>query len=266
MSALGSARRRAKLLAYRAAQATGLLPSIWMMRNPFKIYEFNRLIAGAGLADGQAVLDVGCGKGFQTQVLARTCASAVGIDTSTVQIEGAREFLAHSPVERKVRFLCARIQDAALADASFDRVFSFSVLEHIPEFEEVLTEIVRVLKPGGELHVSVDALATIAAADAVERHRTEHHVVQYFTPQTLARQLGQAGLELIEIFPIMTGPFASAAFERRIWSSDFTHGPLARLRFYRQLVADDATAGSDSGVMLVARARKPSAQRTSHAA
>jgi hypothetical protein len=82
-------------------------------------------------------------------------------------------------------------------------------------------------------------------------------VVQYFTPETLHRQLEAAGLEVTEIRPVMTGEFARAQFEARIQRSDFSHGLFARMRFYRRLRDDDRKSGSPKGIMLVARARRP---------
>lgn len=252
-----SARRLAKLGAYRVAQISRAVPTVWMLRNPFKIHEYVEVVAGAGLAPGQTVLDLGCGKGFQTQIMARSCGRAIGLDVSPGKIAEARRFLAHSCVERKVEFLAGKIEEAGLPAASLDRVVSFCVLEHIPNLDQVLAELVRLLKPGGEMHVSVDALASIRDPELLARHRREHFVVEYFTPETLRARLERAGFDVGEIRPIMTGEFAREQFEARISRSDFTHGLFDRVRFYRRLRDDDRKSGSADGIMLIARARKP---------
>jgi ubiquinone/menaquinone biosynthesis C-methylase UbiE len=252
-----SARRLAKLGAYRVAQMSGAVPTVWMLRNPFKIHEYVEVVSGAGLAPGHAVLDLGCGKGFQTQIMARSCGRVIGLDVSPAKIAEARRFLEHSCVERKVEFIAGKIEEAGLPAESLDRVVSFCVLEHIPNLDRVLQELVRLLKPGGEMHVSVDALASIRDPELLARHRREHFVVEYFTPESLRARLSAAGFEVTEIRPIMTGEFARAQFEARIRVSDFTHGLFDRVRFYRRLKDDDRRSGSRDGIMLVARARKP---------
>jgi len=237
-----------------------------MMRNPFKIHEFQRVVSGSQLGPDDAILDLGCGKGFQTQVLARSCRSAVGLDVSETQIEQARFFLKHSYVEKRVKFIAGRLEDVGLPSESFDRVFSFCVLEHIPNLDQVLCELARVLKPGGELHTSVDALTSIKDEDLIARHKSDHHVVQYFTPSSLRRQLEAAGLEVFAISTIMTSEFAKRQFEDRIRRADFSYGLVNRFNFNRRLRTEEesggeakAGSGNGGGIMIVARARRAKA-------
>src|ERR1035437_10129097 len=132
-----------KLYCYRVAQLLRLVPSVWMLRNPFKIYECQELMRDSGLSAGDSILDLGCGRGMQTQLLAESCSSAVGVDTSEEQIGYANLFVRHSRVEPKVKFICSTLQQARLPGGSFDKVFSFCVLEHIPKLHEVLKELHR---------------------------------------------------------------------------------------------------------------------------
>lgn len=251
-----TARRVAKLTAYRVAQFSRAVPTVWMLRNPFKIHEYVEVVSGANLRPSHSILDLGCGKGFQTQIMARSCGRAIGLDVSPGKIAEAKKFLAHSCVEGKVEFLAGKIEEAGLPTASLDRVVSFCVLEHIPNLDRVLAELRRLLKPGGEMHVSVDALSSIRNPELLARHRREHFVVQYFTPETLRAQLDAAGFDVTEIRPIMTGEFARTQFEERIQKADFTHGLFDRVRFYRRLREDDRRSESDEGIMLIARARR----------
>lgn len=244
------------MLAYRSCQAAGLVPSIWMMRNPFKIYEFDRVMERAGLQPGHVALDLGCGKGFQTQVIARRCGRALGFDVSETQIAAARQFLVNSLVEKKTEFFCAKVEEAKLPAASLDRVFSFCVLEHIPNLADVLAELRRLLKPGGELHASVDALASIKDPALIARHKQDHHVVQYFTPATLRAQMEAAGFEVMEIFPIMKSDFARDEFVTRIQSPDFSRSLWGRYRFSSRLRGEDRRVNGQDGIMLVVRARR----------
>ena len=258
--------RTLKLLAYRTAEIFRIVPTIWMMRNPFKIHEFQTVVSGSQLGPDDAILDLGCGKGFQTQVLARSCRSAVGLDISEAQIKQARFFLKRSYVEKRVQFVAGRLEDVRLPSESFDRVFSFCVLEHIPNLHQVLCELARVLKPGGEIHASVDALTSIKDEDLIARHKSDHHVIQYFTPSSLRRQLEVAGLEVFAISTIMTSEFARRQFEDRIRRADFSYGLVNRLRFNRRLQTEEKSGGearggpgNDGGIMIVVRARRAKA-------
>ena len=241
---------------FRCAQAIRLLPSVWMLRNPFKVYELQQLLAGAGLMRGDRVLDLGCGRGMQTQIIAKDCRTAVGVDTGSEQIEHANTFLKYSSVAPKVRFLCNTIQNAGLLSSSFEKVFSVCVLEHIVDLPEVLNVLHRLLIDGGGLHVTVDSLASIHDPVLLEQHRRAHAVVQYFTPETLSRQLNLAGFRIREIRPIMTGAFAANQFRRRITESNFSFSLPRRYAFVRRLRQEDRTNGSGQGIMLLARAQR----------
>src|SRR5262249_31387976 len=160
--------------AYRAAQWSRVVPSLWMLRNPFKIHEYVEVVSGANLTPDHVALDLGCGKGFQTQILARTCRRVLGLDVSPAKIAEAPRVLRGSCVERKVDFVAGKVEEAGLSASSLDRVLSFCVLEHIANLDEVLRELARLLKPGGELHASVDALASIRDPELLARHRRDH--------------------------------------------------------------------------------------------
>jgi SAM-dependent methyltransferase len=98
-----------------------------------------------GLPRG-AGLDLGCGDGKLMRILldaAPGARSLVGVDVDPMETRDA----AASGVYQRVHTVPGhRIPEA---DASFDFVFSNSVLEHIPEIEPVIAEVARVLRPGG---------------------------------------------------------------------------------------------------------------------
>lgn len=227
-----------------------------MVSNPFKIYEFRQVTVPSGLERRHSILDLGCGKGHWTLLLAKHCRRAIGIDTSKNKIGVARRFARRSLVRDRVKFICSTLEGAHLEASSLDRIFSFCVLEHIPNLHDVLGEIHRLLKPGGQLHVSVDSLASIKDEALLRKHAHESYVVQYFTEETLRQQLKAAGFEILEITPILTGEVAQREFERRIKGS-YKKGLVERLRLYRQFHAEDRCSASKEGVILIARAQRP---------
>lgn len=107
------------------------------------------------LQNGERVLDLGCGEGrhaISASLLADT--HVVGIDLSVTDLRTADTRLGEFNFP-DCRFVCADGSRLPFADASFDKVVCAEVLEHVPEYQGILKEIKRVLKPGGVLAVSV---------------------------------------------------------------------------------------------------------------
>ena len=116
---------------------------------------------------GMDVLEVGSGSGGVTEFLH---APVTGVDTAFERTAGrATPYL--TPVE-------ARAEALPFADASFDAVLCVEMLEHVPAAarEAVLSELLRVLRPGGRLVLTFPADAAAARLDRElnERHRERH--------------------------------------------------------------------------------------------
>lgn len=111
-------------------------------------YEFARQYA-----NGRRVLDYGCGTGYGTQRLADSVEHIVGVDIAEDAIAYAREhYLPPKPLALPLEYQQIHpVETAPLPfdDASFDTVLSFQVIEHVPSVENYLSDIRRVLKPGG---------------------------------------------------------------------------------------------------------------------
>ena len=102
------------------------------------------------LAPGRRVLDAGCGVGYGTAMLARAGATeAVGVDVAP---EAVRAAAANAPQDASFRE--ADLRALPFADASFDLVVCFEVIEHVAEQDAVIAELARVLSPDGVLAIS----------------------------------------------------------------------------------------------------------------
>jgi ubiquinone/menaquinone biosynthesis C-methylase UbiE len=106
----------------------------------------------AGWADGEDVLDAGCGTGSLTAALLRRAdlRSITGIDFSPIYVDYASQAIRDPRTAFKVGDVCA----LPFADVSFDRVLSLLVLHFVPQAERAIAELRRVARPG----------ATVAAA------------------------------------------------------------------------------------------------------
>jgi SAM-dependent methyltransferase len=103
--------------------------------------------------DGLAGLDIGCGEGHNTRLLARRGARMTGIDISATFIRHASEEERAHPLG--IRYKVASAVDLPFGDESFDFVTAFMSLMDIPEIERVLAEAFRVLRPGGFFQFSI---------------------------------------------------------------------------------------------------------------
>lgn len=95
------------------------------------------------LAEGRDVLEVGAGTGLIMDGLGKAPKKIVGLDISSGMLKSA--------VQRGFNVVQGSATDLPFADATFDLVYSFKVLAHIPDIEKALSEMSRVLRPGGTL-------------------------------------------------------------------------------------------------------------------
>lgn len=101
------------------------------------------------LAPGRRLLEVGCGIGVDTLRLARLgFAEVVGIDLTAVAVRLAARRARREGLGT-VRFGVGDAEVLPFADGSFDVVYSFGVLHHTPRIERAVSEVRRVLVPGG---------------------------------------------------------------------------------------------------------------------
>ena len=106
-----------------------------------------KMLRMVGFAPGQSYLDFGCGIGAATAHLASKLGLKVtGIDVDPEQIEAAR---ARSEQNTNIRFLTADGTKLPFDDNEFDFVATHMVTHHIPDWQDALQQMLRVLKPSG---------------------------------------------------------------------------------------------------------------------
>jgi ubiquinone/menaquinone biosynthesis C-methylase UbiE len=115
-----------------------------------RFYEGPLLRSLGGAANGGIVLEIGCGRGAGVEVILQQfhAAHVTGMDLDPLQIERARKRL-QGKYDGRFTLISGDAEQLPFADASFDAVFDFGVLHHVPDWQRALSEIRRVLKPGG---------------------------------------------------------------------------------------------------------------------
>ena len=141
-----------------------------------------------------AVLEAGCGAGWESTVFVERGANVTGVDISEGLLDVARK---RNPA---VEYHRANFLELPFPYASFDGVWSHASLVHlekIEDVEEALREFFRVLKSGGYLYVYVKAQAgkekTAVVADSLSKHE---RFFRYFTSEELSGLLTEAGFEI----------------------------------------------------------------------
>ena len=157
---------------------------------------------GAGLQPGMRVLEIGCGTGLFTEMLARTGCHITAVDVSGELIAKAR---ARGLPEDRVRFLDRSFEDCD-AEGPFDAVVGSSVLHHL-EIRPALARIYSLLKPGGRFSFAEPNMLNpqIWIERKFSRWRTVFWYISpdetAFTRWDIKRLMEQVGLRDVVVIP-----------------------------------------------------------------
>ena len=162
---------------------------------------------------GEAILDVGCGAGSLDRLLARRVGAAnalTAIDTNPFLLREAQALAKADGVDGLIRFAPGNAEALPFADASFDCIFSVTVLEEC-DADRALAEMLRVVRPGGRVGVIVRSidLPQWWSADVPEplRQRAETPpqsvAAKGVADASLYRRARQAGLRNLTCFPAL---------------------------------------------------------------
>ncbi len=114
-------------------------------------------MANLDLPDESVCLEVGCGRGAGLLLINQYIQPklVIGVDVDPEMIDTARKYIARPPRWAKgiridnIELDCQDATRLSFPDSYFDAAFLFATLEHITDWQQVITEISRVLKSGG---------------------------------------------------------------------------------------------------------------------
>jgi ubiquinone/menaquinone biosynthesis C-methylase UbiE len=171
----------------------------WMTRGREQAFRAEQLdIAGVG--DGQAVLDVGCGTG----TLAIAAARRVGPPGSVIGVDPSPEMVARATSKARragvaVTFLLGAAQALPVADGAVDVVLCTLVLHQLPgdALHGAFAEFRRVLRRAGRLLI-VDIGGPQPSANTLHAKRARKHGVHLFDLDAVGPRLGHVGFDQVD--------------------------------------------------------------------
>jgi len=113
--------------------------------NESMIEHLHRYAIAMEYVKDKVVLDIACGEGYGSNLLAKNAREVTGIDLDGKTINHASK----KYTRNNLKFIQGNAEQMPVADNSFDVVVSFETLEHSNEHEKIFQEVKRVLRPGG---------------------------------------------------------------------------------------------------------------------
>ncbi len=209
---------------------------------------------GAGVLEwlaaqpGEHILDLGCGDGQLTQRITATGAIVTAIDASTEMVASARA--------RGIAADEGGAESLPYPDGVFDAVFSNAVLHWVRGQDEMMTQVRRVLRPGGRFVAEMGGHGNIAAirvafAAVLARHGLAdlgERGNYYPTAEAYSRRLQQHGFNVARIL-LFPRPTPLSASGMKGWLNTFCRGALDALPVHLRDSAVDETVALLASVL-----------------
>jgi ubiquinone/menaquinone biosynthesis C-methylase UbiE len=173
-----------------------------------------------GNVRGKHVLDLSCGEGYNTRILAQRGAKVVGVDFSEKMIKLARQ-----QEKREKLGIDYNVSDAGklkdFGDGSFDVVVCLMALMDIERYEDAISEIARVLKKNGRFvfsitHPCFEFGGTISGGPIGEWKYKGGTVEKEASHLEVKRYFGNAKIEISWDMERLVEPFKTTSFHRTL--------------------------------------------------
>jgi len=183
-----------------------------------------------GLKPGR-ILDIGCGLGYFLSAINKKW-DKYGLEISSKAVKEA---------EKYCTVYCGDLKEAAYKDSYFDVVFSYNVIEHVENPEEMVTEAYRILKRKGKIIIGTANFDSACARRFGDRYRMFHDEthISLFSDYSLREMLEDFGFEVEYIdYPYFETEHFSKEnlmrlFDTEKWSPPF-YGNLFTIYAYKK--------------------------------
>ena len=147
-------------------------------QNPTSTQKLDRVIGYCDMADGQRVLDLGCGKGWMLRRIAEHSAiKGLGIDVAPHAIEEAKQQTVAASLKGELEFRCMPATQLSQQESPFDLGLCLGASFAIGSFEDMLAFLKPMIRPGGllvigDIYARVDPMPEQSAvyfADGAQR-------------------------------------------------------------------------------------------------
>lgn len=140
------------------------------------------------------LLDVGCGLGYMASLLSKKC-KTYGIDTDTKSIK-----LAKKVGDGNATFLVANALKMPFKGNTFDYVIASEVIEHVPDDNLFMKEIVRVTKKNGTIVLTTPSLEGLFKVSATcHKYGTEKHFKEGYKEKDLIKLFQKNGCKVKKV-------------------------------------------------------------------
>lgn len=128
-----------------------------LMNNPVRAaiqrrFEAGRLLEMGGRMEGEVALEIGCGRGVGAELVLDVFGAprVDAFDLDPRMVGRARKRLSQRCA--RAHLWVGDVSAISAADETYDAVFDFGIIHHVPQWKDALAEVSRVLKPGGRFY------------------------------------------------------------------------------------------------------------------
>jgi ubiquinone/menaquinone biosynthesis C-methylase UbiE len=176
------------------------------------------------LSGSPRVLEIGCGTGVVTRFLAQSpgfAGQVVGADQSAALLNRAKTLAAQAGLSKRVEYDVEDAHNLSYEDASFDIAIAHTLISHVTDPRQVLSEMARVVRPGGTVVVFDGDYAslTYACTDESLGKKMDHALAaatfnNRIIMRTLPQLLTDVGLRLDESIAELVSEIGDGSFFR----------------------------------------------------
>lgn len=221
--------------------------------NFIRYFEVKKLFEFLNPQKDEVICDVGCGKEYYDWMLAKRGCKVFGIDADKNAIEKAKYLNNIEGCDFQVGYA----ENLPYYTSVFDKLISICAIEHFRDDIKALSEMNRVLKPGGTLSLSADSLSNKSiTASFKTMHKNRFFVTNYYRIPELTKKLETNGFMIEQIEYILTTEI-SLFFIKLNYTLPFIFmKPLFFIAYPLSQISEWLAAKTDEGYKILVKARK----------